>query len=307
MKKRMRLGGAVLGIMLSLAGCSSPEPSLSAAELTKKYPQESYVQLNGVSLHYEQQGLGRPLVLLHGFLTYSHLWRNVVPGLTYGSTIYNLDLMGFGLSEKPQNQTYNLDTYVAQLGKFLEDFHLEQPVLVGHDASAVIATLYAIRNPGKVHKLILINAPLQPVTLPPSLRLLRTRLIGDLFTGDWFLKRILRGGVIDPAKMPDILLKEYLTPYHDDPGARTALLKFVREFDLRPVLENEIQPNLAKLQLPIMLLWGGQNTYVPIEIGSQLEQAIPGSVFSVVHTTGHYIQEERPEEMRARIKEFIDK
>lgn len=307
MQKRRGVGVVVLVIMLCLAGCGSPEPSLTAAELAQKYPKETYVQLDGVSLHYEQEGLGRPLILLHGFLTYSYLWRNIVPGLTYGSTIYNLDLMGFGLSEKPQTLEYSLDTYVGQLGKFLDEYHLDNPILVGHDASAAIATLYAIRNPGKVRKLILVNAPLAPMTLPPSLRLLRTRLIGDLFTGDWFLRRILRGGVLDPARMPEVLIKEYLSPYHDDPGARTALLKFVREFDLRTVLENEIQPNLAKLQLPVLLLWGGQNDYVDVSIGSQIEHTIPASTLRVIQRTSHYIQEERPEEARAILKEFIDK
>lgn len=307
MKKRIGVGGVVLVIMLSLAGCGSREPSLTGAQLAQKYPKGAYVQVDGVSLHYEQEGLGRPLILLPGFLTYSHLWRNIIPGLTYGSTIYNLDLMGFGLSEKPQNLTYSLDTYVAQLGKFIDEYHLVNPILVGHDASAAIAILYAIRNPGKVRKMILVNAPLAPMTLPLSLRLLRTRLIGDLFTGDWFLKRILRGGVLDPARMPDALLKEYLSPYHDDPGARTALLKFVREFDLRSAVENEIQPNLAKLQLPVLLLWGGQNDYVDVSIGSQLEHTIPASSLRVIQRTSHYIQEERPEEARGILKEFIDK
>ncbi|MGH8009988.1 MAG: alpha/beta fold hydrolase, partial [Candidatus Binatia bacterium] len=285
MKKGIGVGGMVVWVMmLCVVGCSDPKPSLTGAELAKKYPDASYVQLGGVSVHYKQEGLGRPLILMPGFLTHSYLWRNIVPGLTYGNTIYNLDLMGFGLSEKPQNQTYSLDTYVGQLGTFLDDFHLDNPVLVGHDASAVIATLYALRNPGKVRKLILINAPLHPITLPLGLRLLRTRLIGDLFTGDWFLKRLLRGGVLDPARMPDVLIKEYLAPYHDDPGARTALLKFVREFDLGSALESEVEPNLAKLQLPVLLLWGGQNTYVPIDLGSQLEQDIAGSTFSVIHS-----------------------
>jgi len=147
MRQRVVVGGVALVMMLSLAGCGSSAPSLTAAELAQKYPDKRYVQVNGVALHYEQEGLGQPLVLLHGLLTSSYLWRNVVPGLTYGSTIYNLDLMGFGLSEKPQNVTYSLDTYVGQLGKFLDDFHLENPILVGHDVSGLIATLYTIRNP----------------------------------------------------------------------------------------------------------------------------------------------------------------
>ncbi len=301
------VGGLVLAMMLCLVGCGSARPSLTAAELAKKYPDKKYVQLDGVAIHYEQGGLGRPMILLHGLLTYSNLWRNIVPGLTYGTTIYNLDLMGFGFSEKPQTVPYSLDTYVTQLGKFLDDFHLENPILVGHDIGGVIATAYALRNPGKVRKLVLINAPLSSATWPWAVRLLRVPLLGDLFTGDWFLKRLLHGGVLNPAKMAEPVLKEYLKPYHDDPGARTALLKFLREFNPRSALQDEIQPNLTKLQVPTLLLWSDQNPYVPLDIARKLNKDMPQSDYKVVLRTGHFMEEERPEEVRAVIQEFIQK
>jgi len=307
MKQRMAVGGLVLVLALCLAGCGASGPSLTADELAKKYPGKKYVNINGVSLHYEQEGLGRPLIFLHGTPTDYLLWRSIVPALTYGNTIYNLDLMGFGLSEKPQNQTYSLDTYVGQLSKFIADFHLDNAILAGHELGGVIATLYALRNPGKVHKLIIMDAPLYSAAPPLVLRLLRTRLIGDLFTGDWFLKRILRGGMVKPEQMTDSMLNDYLKPYHDDPGARSALLKCVRELNLRPVLENEVQANLGKIQAPTFIVWGADDPYVPLDFAKKLKDDIPNSELYVVLRSGHYVQEERGEDVRAALKEFIDK
>src|SRR4029453_10570668 len=109
-----------LAVALYLAGCGSSAPSLTKEELSQKYPEKRYVQIDGVSLHYEQESLGRPLILLHGLPTSTYLWRDIVPGLTFGNTVYNLDLMGFGLSEKPQDVTYSIDIYVDQLSKFIE-------------------------------------------------------------------------------------------------------------------------------------------------------------------------------------------
>jgi pimeloyl-ACP methyl ester carboxylesterase len=307
----MKYGTAVIGLtlvlMLSMVGCGSPPPSLTANELQQKYPDAKYVQIDGVALHIKQQGLGRPLVLLHGLPTNTYLWRNIIPGLTFGNTIYSLDLMGFGLSEKPQNPSYSIETYVAQLTKFLEEYHLQNPILVGHDISAPIVTLYTLRNPDKVRKLILMSAPLYPEAPSFSVRLLRTKLIGEMFTGDWFLKRIFRNGVQDQAAMPDALIEEYLKPYHDDPGARTALLKCVREFDLRPTLEKEITPNLGKIQTPTLIMWGDGDPYVPLAFAKKLKDDIPNSTLQVVLRTGHFAIEERPEEVRALLKEFIDK
>jgi pimeloyl-ACP methyl ester carboxylesterase len=158
-----------------------------------------------------------------------------------------------------------------------------------------------------VRKLILMDAPLYSAAPSLNVRLLRTRLIGEMFTGDWFLKRILRGGVTNAAVMNESLLNAYLKPYHDDPGARTALLKCVREFDLRPLLEKEITPNLGKLQVPTLIVWGADDPYVPLDFGKKLKDDIPDSTLQVVLRTGHYAIEERAEEVRAQMKEFIDK
>lgn len=307
MKQQLVISSLAIILMLSLAGCGSSQPSLTAADLAKKYPDAKYVQIDGVALRYDQQGLGRPLIFLHGLPTSAHLWRNIVPGLTYGNTVYSLDLMGFGLSEKPQNVSYSIETYVTQLTKFLDNFHLENVILVGHDIGAPIATLYSIRNPGKVRKLILMNAPLYSAAPSLDVRLLRTKLIGELFTGDWFLKRFFRNGVLNQAIMTDALLDAYLQPYHDDPGARTALLKCVREFELRPVLEKEITPNLGKIQAPTLILWGDGDPYVPLDFGKKLKDDIPNATLQVVLRTSHFEIEERPEDVRAQLKEFIDK
>ncbi len=307
MKQGLGLSGLALLVLLNVAGCGSSGPSLTAAELAQKYPKEKYMQIDGVAVRYKQEGLGHPLILLHGLPTYSYLWRNITPGLTYGNTIYSIDLMGFGLSEKPQNQTYNIETYVSQLTKFIDNFHLEHVILAGHDLGAPIVTLYAIRNPAKVRKLLLLNAPLYPESSPFHISLLRTKLIGEMFTGDWFLKRIFQNGVENKAAMTPSMLDDYLKPYHDDPGARTALLKCVREFDLRPTLEKEITPNLGKIQAPTLLLWGDGDPYVPLNFGKKLKDVIPNAALQVILRTGHYEIDERPEEVRAQIKEFIDK
>lgn len=302
----MRTGLMVLMLMNTL-GCGGPSgTSLSGEELQKKYPDEKYIQLNGVSLHYEQEGLGRPVVLLHGFLTHSALWRNIVPALTYGYTLYSLDLMGSGLSEKPQNQTYSIDIHVAQVGKLIEEFHLDNAILMGHGVGAAIAMIYTMRNPSKVHKLVVMNAPLSPGYSATGLWLLKLPLVGGMLTNDWFIQRTLRNGVTKPQSMPDSIIDTYLQPYRDDPGARVALLKQVKELNLDPVVEKEVTPNLTKLQVPTLIVWGSDDPYVSLDVGKKLDAEIPNDEFPVILHTGHYEMEERPEEVRVVIKEFLD-
>jgi pimeloyl-ACP methyl ester carboxylesterase len=291
-----------------LTGCGGSAPSLTGEEIQARNPNHTYVEIDGVALHYQQTGLGRPLIFIHGLLEDYRIWRHITPGLTYGNTVYELDLMGFGLSEKPQDKTYDLDTYLAQLTAYIENFHLENIILAGHDFGAVIATAYAIQTPANVHKLILMSAPISAhESLPLNIRLLGVPLIGSLLSGDWFLKRILQEGVFDKQAMSDAMVKQYLEPFEDDPGARAALHKFLREFDLDRVVEEDIFPNLSALTMPTLLLYGGQDQFTSMDVARELDVAIPSADLQVVTRSGHFILEDRPEDVRQQIKEWIDK
>ena len=291
--------------VFSLTGCAG-EPSLTGEQLRQRYPDQTYMSIDGVSLRYRQIGLGRPLVFLHGFLEDSRIWRQVTPGLTYGNTVYELDLMGCGLSEKPQDQTYDIATHVRQVRTFIETFHLENIILAGHDFGGIVATAYALRYPDNVHKLALMSTPLSSDPLSLNVRLLGIRFVGEALSGDWMLRRILKDGVLQPDAMSDAKVQEYLEPYQHDPGARRAVLKLLREFNLNQVIEREILPKLDKLAMPTLLVWGGQDPYTTMDLARQLDVAIPQADLQVVTNTGHYLLEERPEQVRAILKEFID-
>jgi len=307
--KQWGVFASVLCILLvGTAGCGPSGTSLTAQQLQEKNKDAKFVQIDGVSLHYTQDGLGKPLIFLHGLLTSAHLWRAIAPGLTYGNTTYCLDLMGSGLSEKPQNLTYSIDTYVTQLGKFIDGFHLENPILVGHDIGGSIATLYAVRNPGKVRKLVVVNSPLYPGFSTPGLGLLKVPFANGFLTADWFLQRALRGSVLKPEQaMPNSLLSQYLAPYTNDPGARVALVKQVKELNLDAALKSEGGDNLSKLQVPTLIIWGDTDPYISLHMSQDLKKTIPGSEQYVVLKTGHNPIEDRPEDVRQRLKEFIDK
>ncbi len=306
MKNRMWMRTGLFAVALLVAACGS-QSSLSGAALQEKYPDKKYINIDGVALHYDQQGLGRPMVLLHGLGTSSYIWRNIIPGLTYGTTVYTLDLMGFGYSEKPQDRRYDIETYTSQLSTFLQELNLENPILGGHGVGALIVALHAVRNPEAVRKLILVGAPLYDNSPPLNVRLLGLPGLGRLLTGDWFLKRVFRAGVEDQDKMSDIALRPYLAPYQDDPGAWTSLRKLIREFDAGLVLEQEITPTLSQMDIPTLLVWGPHDAFVPLEVGRQLNKEIPTSDISVILRSGHYVQEDRPDLVRAAFKDFRDK
>ena len=158
----------------------------------------------------------------------------------------------------------------------------------------------------RYRKFVIMNAPLYPGYSAPGLGLLKLPLVGGMLTGDWFLQRTLRGGVEKPQAMSDSLLSEYLKPFQSDPGTRVALFKQVKELNLDAVLEKEVVPNLSKLQVPTLIIWGDRDTYVPLDVGKEIKKNVPGVRIVCRPDDSTLSYEERPEDVRQRLKEFID-
>ena len=79
-----------------------------------------YTQVNDLRLHYLEAGEGEPILLLHGFPTSSHLYRNILPQLAQTHRAIALDLPGYGLSDKPLDVRYDYDFYADVLDSFLD-------------------------------------------------------------------------------------------------------------------------------------------------------------------------------------------
>ena len=116
---------------------------------------------------------------------------------------------------------------------------------------------------------------------------------------------MLHAGVENDAVLTEAVRQTYLQPYRDDPGAWIALRKCLRETNIKTAWEQEIRPRLATLRLPILLLWGGNDEFVPVAFGRKLHEMLPHAQMEVILRSGHYVQEDRPEEVRAALKAFL--
>lgn len=109
----------------------------------------SYLFVNGLRVHYlhwNLDGDGRPVVLLHGLASNARIWELVAPHLQErGMPVLAPDLRGHGLTDKPDGD-YGFDTYHRDLAAFLSAMELEKPLLVGHSWGASLALDYAART-----------------------------------------------------------------------------------------------------------------------------------------------------------------
>ena len=122
-----------------------PTETVPIRELAGK--DSRFLQTAGHTIHYIKQGHGRPLVLVHGFGGSSYTWRSLAPLLQDDCTVYALDLLGFGLSDKPPDGEYALDAQAELVVDFMKELQISSAVLIGHSMGGVIAAKAAAQNP----------------------------------------------------------------------------------------------------------------------------------------------------------------
>ncbi len=111
----------------------------------------------GFVQHYIDEGQGRPILLLHGQPTWGYIWRRFVPPLAATHRVVVPDHMGFGKSQTPDDRAYTLATHVQNLDALIQALDLRDITLVMQDWGGPIGIGYAVRNPERIHSLILMN------------------------------------------------------------------------------------------------------------------------------------------------------
>src|SRR5258708_3171115 len=130
---------------------------VSASPSTPRYT-EHHIPRDGVSLHVEDHGSGKPVLLLHGWPDSSYLWRNQIPFLVAnGFRAIAPDQRGFGRSDRPEGvAAYSLQNAVADLVGILDVLGIDAADIVAHDWGASVAWLTATAHPNRVRRLVVL-------------------------------------------------------------------------------------------------------------------------------------------------------
>jgi haloalkane dehalogenase len=116
-----------------------------------------FTEAAGFRQHYADEGTGRPVLLLHGQPTWGYIYRKFIPALAATNRVIVPDHMGFGKSETPSDREYTLRTHVDNLTALIDELDLRDITLVMQDWGGPIGVGYAVRHPGRIHSLVLMN------------------------------------------------------------------------------------------------------------------------------------------------------
>ncbi len=273
---------------------------------------ENTIEVDGLTWFYrEMTPLGDeqrlPVLFLHGIVAQSYSWRGVMPTLAeQGFRTIAPDWIGHGFSERPDKRDfpYTPDAFVKSLGAFVDALGLEKFHLAAQGFLGTGGIQYALQNPHRVGRLIIVNAPISPdAKLPWKMRQFGIPLAGDMITQDPLLvDRTLEGG--GPYQVDDEDLDVYRRPFLQTSDVGRALMVTVRRLNL-PGVTQEIQTGLQKWDHPTLLLWGISDPWLPVELAETCVKSLSSGELQTLEEVGHYAQEDWAEKVATAISSFL--
>jgi haloalkane dehalogenase len=278
-----------------------------------------YLDRNGIRLHYLDEGDGAPVVMLHGNPSWSFYYRNLVLALRGDHRCIVPDHIGCGLSDKPspRQYDYSLHSRIADLEALLDHLHIGACSLVVHDWGGMIGLAWAVRNPKRVSRLVILNTAAfhlpKSKRLPLALWLGRNTGLGTLLIRglNLFCRRAASIGV-QRKPMAAEVRAEYLRPY-DSWRNRVAISKFVQTIPIEPgdagyEIVTEVDNGLAQLQaVPMLIAWGLRDFVFDQHFLAEWERRFPNAEVMRFEDGGHYILEDAGEEIIPCVCRFLEK
>jgi pimeloyl-ACP methyl ester carboxylesterase len=273
---------------------------------------EHTISANGLTWFYrELQPLGessRPtVVLLHGLVSQSYSWRQVMPALAQqGFRTIAPDWIGHGFSDKPDRRDfpYTPEALAVALADFLDALELSQMHLVAQGFLGSVGIQYALQHPERVDLLAIINAPVSAgAKLPWKMRQMGLPLAGDMITQDPLLvDRTLEGG--GPYQIDDADLDVYRRPFLKSSDVGRALMTTVRRMDIEKSSQ-AIASALPQWEHPTLVLWGKCDPWLPLSLAEAAVEALPNGELQTLEEVGHYAQEDWAEKVATALDNFL--
>jgi pimeloyl-ACP methyl ester carboxylesterase len=272
---------------------------------SEKYARGKFIDLDGLSTHYIENGEGEPVILLHGFFFDTNMWNFSIDVLSQKYKVYAVDLWGFGFStRKPLDYGYPL--YSDQLLKFMNALDIQKASLVGQSMGGGTIVNFTISHRQRVEKIVLVNAAGMPNKLPLMGRISNLPKFGEFIfslNSDFIRRFTLRNNFIYNK---EILTREFfdqLTCFHKIKGSSEVMLYLTRKLFFDSLLE-EIK-TLGSMDVPILITWGREETSIRLPIGQALHELLPGSRFEVLDQAGHCSNIDQYEHFNQLTLEFL--
>lgn len=312
MKWLVRLGKGVLWSLAALAlGLlvaawfyrDHPPAQVEARWAT---PPSQFVEIDGVRLHYREEGEGPPVVLLHANYASLFMWEPWAAALKDRYRVIRVDLPAHGLTGPEPSGDYSLQRIQSLFEQFVDARGLERFVVVGTSIGGTVAMRYAADHPERIERLVMIS----PGSLEARVRGRTTPAnvpkIADVLawvTPRAFTAYMLRNDYGDPARVTDAVIDEWYAMWMRE-GNRQAMIDLLRQY-----VSGGVEAKIRSIRVPVLLIWGEKNKRVPLALAYETRALLANSPqvqLEVLPGIGHMLVQEAPQQSAAVIRRYLD-
>ena len=274
-----------------------------------------YFDYQGNKVFYVDEGVGKPVVLLHGYPTAGYDWVHIWNGLIDNNRLIAPDFIGFGFSDKPKNLNYSIHLQTDMVEALLAYLGVNEFHLVVHDYAVSVAQELISRQIDntagyKIHSVCLLNGGLIPKLHRPVLmqKLLLSPigpLLGMLFNEQRFAKSF--GQVFAPDKKPDAkAMHEFweLIKFNNGQAIIHKLLHYIAD---RRANQSRWVNAIINPPMPVRLINGSLDPVSGKHLADGYRAIVKNPNIIELPSTGHYPQVESPAEVLLAIKEWVEK
>lgn len=283
---------------------TKPESAIAAGDPLDWRLSHSFV-FEDQQVAYDVRGEGPAVILVHGTPWSSFNWRRIIAALARHHTVHFYDLLGFGQSRKSAGQDVSLRVQGKLLARLVEHWGLVRPMVVGHDFGGTTVLRSHLLEGIEYAKMVLVD----PVAVGPwgSPFFQHVRIHEPAFSGvppyihAAMLEAYVRGAMHKPPQ-PEALAG-ILRPWLTEEG-QAAFYRQIAQADQQ--YTDEIEPLYGSITCKPLLVWGEEDTWVPIAKGRALNNMIPGSRLITVPAAGHLVQEDAPQVLADILMAYFD-
>jgi pimeloyl-ACP methyl ester carboxylesterase len=270
------------------------------------------IQLSQGTIHYQDEGKGTTILLIHGLLVNGRVWERVVPLLAGGARVIVPDLP---LGSHAPAMNADADLSPAGLGsliaELLERLDLEDVTIVGNDTGGALTQIAVASHPARIARIVLTNCDafehFPPPAFAPVFKFV-ARVPGSVkgLELGGRIKFIRRNSMklapltVDPV--PDDMLRSWLAPLKDR-GVRRDLVKVAR--GIAPEQTLAAAEQLRGSELPALIVWGTRDRFFPLSDAERLAALFADARIEKVPDARAFVQLDQPKRLAELVLEHV--